>query len=188
MNQFLIVEDEPAASRALSTTLAIQGLGRSDTAFTANDARNAVRAKVYEIIFLDINLPEPMGEILLKEFLALRPTQAVVMVTGLNEAEVAVRCLQLGARDYLTKPCSPVRIGEAVARARQPVRTLLTPGSQLPSVDDVTDVVIQAALERTDGNLTHAALLIGMSRSGLAKRLAKRQPGRGADGLPPRSS
>jgi DNA-binding NtrC family response regulator len=186
MSQFLIVEDEPAASRALSTTLAIQGHGRSDTVFTAEDARTAVRSRAYEIIFLDINLPEPVGEALLQEFLALRPTQAVVMVTGLNEAEVAVRCLQHGARDYLTKPCSPARVTEAVTRARQPVRSLLTPGDQLPSVDDVTDAVIQAALERTEGNLTHAAQLIGMSRSGLAKRLAKRGPVRGTD--PPSSN
>jgi len=177
MNLFLIIDDEPAASRALSTTLAIQGLGRSDTASTAEAARSAVRTRSYEIIFLDINLPEPLGEVLLQEFLTLRPTQAVVMVTGLNEAEVAVRCLQLGARDYLTKPSSPARIREAVERARQPVRTLLVPGSQLPSVDDVTDAVIQAALERTEGNLTQAAELIGMSRSGLAKRLAKRPVG-----------
>ncbi len=173
MNLFLIVEDEPAASRALSTTLAMQGLGRCDTAFTAEEARRAVRAKNYEIIFLDINLPEPLGEVLLAEFLALRPTQAVVMVTGLNEAEVAVRCLQVGARDYLTKPCTSERIAEAVRLARQPVRTLLMPDRQLPSVDEVTDAVIKAALDRSKGNLTHAAQLIGMSRSGLAKRLGK---------------
>ena len=185
MNQFLIVEDEPAASRALSTALAIDGLGRSDTAFTADDARSAFRARTYEIVFLDINLPEPLGEVLLREFLDLRPTQAVVMVTGLNEAEVAVRCLQHGARDYLTKPCSPGRIAEAVNRARQPVRPLLTQDGQLPSVDDVTDAVIQAALERTAGNLTHAAQLIGMSRSGLAKRLAKRPAMRAMDGQLP---
>jgi DNA-binding NtrC family response regulator len=182
MNEFLIVEDELAASRALSTTLAIDGLGRSDTAATADAARSAVAARAYEIIFLDINLPEPVGEVLLKEFIALRPNPAVIMITGLNEAEVAVRCLQLGARDYLTKPCSPSRISEAVARARQPARPLVTPGAQLPSVDEVTDAVIKAALERTDGNLTHAAQLIGMSRSGLAKRLAKRLTLRSGDG------
>lgn len=177
MNPFLIVDDEPAASRALATTLAIQGLGRCDTAATADAARKAVAAQAYEIVFLDINLPEPAGETLLQEFLAQRPEQAVVMVTGLNEAEVAVRCLQRGARDYLTKPCAPTRIAEAVARARQPSRSVLPSGSdgQLPSVDEVTDAVIIAALERTDGNLTAAAELIGMSRSGLAKRMAKRQ-------------
>lgn len=175
MNPFLIVEDESAASRALATTLAIQGLGRSDAAATADEARRAVRRQAYEIIFLDINLPEPVGETLLKEFLELRQSQAVVMVTGLNEAEAAVRCLQSGACDYLTKPCTPARVAEAVGKARRPTRSLVLPDGQLPSVDDVTDAVIQAALERTDGNLTHAAQLIGMSRSGLAKRLAKRQ-------------
>ncbi len=174
---FLIVEDETAASRALSTTLAIQGLGRSEAVFTADDARRAMRAKSYEIVFLDINLPEPVGEILLKEFLAMRPAQAVVVVTGLNEADIAVRCLQAGARDYLTKPYSAVRISEAVARARQPKSTLVAPDGQLPSVDDVTDAVIEAALERSEGNLTQAALMIGMSRSGLVKRRAKRMNG-----------
>lgn len=181
MNPFLIVEDEPAAGRALHASLAIQRLGRADLAANAEDARQAVRANAYEIIFLDINLPEPLGEVLLQEFLAKRPGQAVIMVTGLNEAEVAVRCLQQGARDYLTKPCSPARLRAAIDRARQPTRMQLAPDGQLPSVDDVTDAVIQAALDRTDGNLTHAAQLIGMSRSGLAKRLAKRQSLRGAE-------
>ena len=180
MNPFLIVDDEPAAGRAMHASLAIQGLGRADLAGNAEEARRAVRMTTYEIIFLDINLPEPLGEVLLQEFLTLRPGQAVVMVTGLNEAEVAVRCLQHGARDYLTKPCSPARIRAAVDRARQPARMQLTADGQLPSVDEVTDAVIQAALDRTDGNLTHAAQLIGMSRSGLAKRLAKRQNLHGA--------
>jgi ActR/RegA family two-component response regulator len=103
------------------------------------------------------------------------------MVTGLNEAEVAVRCLQLGARDYLTKPCSPARITEAVGRARQPGRAVLPPVGPLPSVDEVTDAVILAALERTDGNLTHASQMVGLSRSGLAKRMAKRMPGYGVE-------
>lgn len=175
MNPFLIIDDEPAASRALGATLAIQGLGRADTAASAGDARRAVQARHYEIIFLDINLPEPLGETLLREFLAQRPGQAVVMVTGLDEAESAVRCLRAGARDYLTKPCSPARVAEAVARARKPMQPLLEAEGQLPSVDDVTDAVIRAALDRTEGNLTQAAQLIGMSRSGLAKRLAKRR-------------
>ena len=174
---FLIVEDETAASRALSTTLAIQSLGRSEIASSADAARRAVQASAFEIIFLDINLPEPVGEVLLQEFLALRPTQAVVMVTGLNEADIAVRCLQNGARDYLTKPYSAARISEAVTRARQPKSTLVAPDGQLPSVDDVTDAVIEAALERSEGNLTQAALMIGMSRSGLVKRRAKRMNG-----------
>ena len=40
---------------------------------TADEARRAVRSRIYEVVFLDINLPEPLGEVLLKEFLELRP-------------------------------------------------------------------------------------------------------------------
>jgi DNA-binding NtrC family response regulator len=180
MSSFLIIDDETSAARALSTALAVMGLGRSDLAFSPDEARAAVRTRGYEVVFLDINMPEPIGETLLQEIIALRPTQAVVMVTGLNEAESAVRCLRLGARDYLTKPSTPARLAEAVERARRPATALLTPDGQLPSVDDVTDLVVEAALGRTGGNLTQAAQLIGMSRSGLAKRLAKRRrPGDG---------
>jgi DNA-binding NtrC family response regulator len=175
MSPFLIVDDEPSSCRALGTTLAIQGLGRADFAANAEKARSAVQAGHYEIIFLDINLPEPLGETLLAEFLALRPSQAVIMVTGLDQAEVAVRCLRAGARDYLTKPCSPTRVAEAVERARKPMQPIIEPDAPLPSVDDVTDAVIRAALARTDGNLTQAAQLVGMSRSGLAKRMTKRR-------------
>lgn len=176
MSDFLIIEDDAAAARALATTLAIQGLGRSDIVASAGTARAAVQTRAYDIVFLDLNLPEPVGEGLLHGILDLRPTQAVVVVTGLNDAEVAVRCLQRGARDFLTKPCSLARIVAAVVRSRRSVPPLVVDGA-LPSVDAVTDAIIQAALERTGGNLTQAAGLIGMSRSGLAKRLAKRGEG-----------
>ncbi len=175
MNEFLIIEDDLDAHRALQTVLAVQGLGRSDLALDATAARMAIAKHAYEMIFLDLNLPQPVGEQLLREILAQRPRQIVIVITGQNEVAVAVRCMQHGARDFLTKPCAGPRIVDSVMRARQPLLPRWANDGQLPSVDEATDAVISAAMLRTHGNLTQAAQLIGMSRSGMVKRLAKRR-------------
>ena len=175
MNEFLIIEDDLDANRALQTVLAMQGLGRSDMALDVATARAAIAKQAYEVIFLDLNLPQPVGEQLLREIISQRPEQVVIVITGQNEVAVAVRCMQHGARDFLTKPCSGPRIIDSVMRARQPLLPRAAGDGQLPSVDEVTDAVISAAMQRTQGNLTQAAQLIGMSRSGMVKRLAKRR-------------
>ena len=72
----------------------------------------------YDLVLLDLILPGPDGFCLLQEIKHRSPDQKVMVLSALVDVDTKVRCLDLGAVDYLTKP---FLVGELVARVR--VRT-----------------------------------------------------------------
>jgi DNA-binding response OmpR family regulator len=83
-----------------------------------------VRAREFDLILLDIMMPEMSGyEMLghLKADARLRDIP-VIMISALDEVETVVRCIELGAEDYLPKPFDPVllraRIGACLEKKR----------------------------------------------------------------------
>lgn len=78
----------------------------------------SAHAKAYDLVLLDIMLPELDGYEVLREFRKKRDT-AVIMVTAKGETFDKVLCLELGADDYLVKPFDPK---ELIARARAVIR------------------------------------------------------------------
>jgi CheY-like chemotaxis protein len=94
---------------------------------TANDGREALerlRAQAFDLVFLDIVMPEVDGYAVLAEVKAdpeLRHIP-VIVVSALDEIESVARCIEAGAEDYLTKPFDPVllraRINAGLAKKR----------------------------------------------------------------------
>src|SRR5690606_18548693 len=91
----------------------------------AGDGREALallRSQPFDLVLLDITMPEMDGyEVLLQ----LRSDEAlrhipVVMVSAIEEVDSVVRCLELGAEDYLGKPFNPLvlkaRVDASLAR------------------------------------------------------------------------
>ena len=94
---------------------------RIDFAVNCAEAYTKWDAKDYDIVMLDMQLPDGLGLDMLKKFRTAKPEQPIVMVTGINQAEVAVQAMKLGATDYLTKPidaglllCSLEKIEKAI--------------------------------------------------------------------------
>ena len=56
------------------------------------------------MLLLDINLPDGDGLSMLQKIKKLYPNLPVIMITGGNDLEVAEKCLQYGASDYMAKP------------------------------------------------------------------------------------
>jgi two-component system response regulator TctD len=83
-----------------------------DTANTAEEAKRKVKESHFNVLLLDLNLPDGRGPNLVRELLSIDPSVGVVALTGWgdvnNNLERAVR--QAGADEYLTKPASPVDI------------------------------------------------------------------------------
>jgi two-component system LytT family response regulator len=116
----IIVDDEPLARRGLRQMLA----PHSDFKVIA-EARNgveaisAVRSLHPDLLFLDVQMPEPDGFGVLKQIgPSLMPL--VVFVTAYDE--FAVRAFDAHALDYLVKPIQEKRFIEAVARVRERIR------------------------------------------------------------------
>lgn len=109
----LIVEDEAPLRNALVRHF-------SDIGFDVSSASNGVaaldqmRAKLPDLLLLDIRMPELDGPGVLTEMRRLGWQIPVVMLTASEDIEEARRCFQLGARDFLTKPVNLSFIEETI--------------------------------------------------------------------------
>jgi two-component system LytT family response regulator len=88
-------------------------------AATADEALSIIEAQEADLLFLDIQMPEKNGFDLLQ---AIRPPFPTIIFTTAFD-EFAVRAFEVNACDYLLKPISPQRLGDALERARQTANT-----------------------------------------------------------------
>ncbi|MEW6049712.1 MAG: sigma-54 dependent transcriptional regulator [Candidatus Zixiibacteriota bacterium] len=108
MARILIVDDEDNIRLSLKSALDRRG----HDVVTAADCRQAreFMSAPFEIVFLDVFLPDGSGLDLLKEFLTKRRGQTIVMISGHADIDTAVKAIRLGAHDFIEKPLSLDRI------------------------------------------------------------------------------
>lgn len=132
----LVIEDEKKLSDFIKKGLTQEGLS-VDTAYTAGEAAKQSLNGVYDIILLDVNLPDRDGFSVLKALREEGDTTPVIMLTARGSVDDKVRGLEAGANDYLTKPFA---FRELIARVRVLLRTLQAPTDVLTAGDLVFDV------------------------------------------------
>src|ERR687885_1947519 len=110
----LVVDDEPAIRQLLSRALTGHGF-TVDTAADGAAGLDMVERSPYDVVLLDVVMPGTPGTEVLPQVLERSPGQNVVMLSALGDPRVKVRCLELGAVDYVTKPFT---LAELVARLR----------------------------------------------------------------------
>ena len=115
----LIVDDEPLSRTALSDVLARRSdVEQYDVAEEATQALDRLRTRSYDVLLLDIHMPETSGLELIE---ALRKqggaVPAVIFVTAYHDH--AVEAFEMRALDYILKPFEPSRVHEALDRAAQ---------------------------------------------------------------------
>jgi DNA-binding response OmpR family regulator len=121
MNHILIVEDELQIATPLAKGLVANGF----LATIAGDGRTAieaVRSVNFELIVLDLGLPDIDGWVVLKELRASGLQIPIVILTARDEVRDKVAGLEGGANDYVTKPFS---FQELLARIRLRLRESL---------------------------------------------------------------
>lgn len=99
----VIVDDSPEISILLQAYLKNRHLS-SRPAHTANELFQLLREEEVALVLLDIGLPDRDGDEILAELVRNFPDLGIIMVTGSTDLQTALRCLRLGADDYLTKP------------------------------------------------------------------------------------
>jgi two-component system KDP operon response regulator KdpE len=123
--RILLVDDEPAIRRALRAPLVELGFQVAE-ASRGEEALQALRATIHDVVLLDINMPGIGGIETLRRIRAFAPRLPVLMLTVRDGEEEKVEALEAGADDYVTKPFSTreliARIRTAVRRVNAPVR------------------------------------------------------------------
>ena len=117
MAAILAIEDDWTVRTVLEHTLASAGHD-VDIAPGLSDGRQLLADGRYDLVLLDVNLPDGSGLDLLREIRAGRRStgMAVLVLTGMRQEDAVVRGLELGADDYVTKPFSPRELVARVSR------------------------------------------------------------------------
>lgn len=112
--RILIVEDERRMARGLQGLLTKQGYA-VDTVYTGSSGLDYALSGIYDLIILDIMLPEMDGLSVLRRLRSSGVEVPVLLLTAKSEVEERVRGLDCGADDYLSKPFDT---SEFLARVR----------------------------------------------------------------------
>src|SRR3989440_5103374 len=129
----LLVVDDDSLLRKLVT----EQLSRSDFAATpaasARECLQLLREADYDVVLLDIMMPDMSGLEALREIRRLEDPPEVVMLTADTSLATGVEAMRQGAYDYLTKPATLDEM-EAVVRKADEKRRLLKQNASLRSV------------------------------------------------------
>ena len=114
--RILIADDEEIVVRSCKRILA-NGDFQLESASDGFEALEKIAVGDYDMLILDIKMPKLNGLEVLQRVKETHPDIDVIMITGLNEIETAVKAMKLGAFDYLPKPFDPEELELVVARA-----------------------------------------------------------------------
>jgi DNA-binding response OmpR family regulator len=102
----LVVDDEENLRRTLALILQREGY-TVETAGSVKEARGCLEAGAYDLVFLDLKLPDASGLTLLPEMRSQYPEMPVLILTAHDKLGVALEAVRSGAREYLLKPVDP---------------------------------------------------------------------------------
>src|SRR3984957_17697406 len=114
----LLVEDDSSTAKAIELSLASEGI-ICDTTELGEEGLEIGKIYDYDIIILDLMLPDIDGYEVLRRFRAARVTTPILILSGLSGPDQKIKGLGYGADDYLTKPFNK---GELIARIQAIVR------------------------------------------------------------------
>jgi DNA-binding NtrC family response regulator len=119
--RILVVDDEADIRESLETLLELEDY-TTELAVDAGDAWRKLEKSKYDLILLDLMMPDRSGMDLLRDIRGRDTETPVIMLTAYGSVEVAVQAIKNGANDYFPKPWDNdkliIEIGHLIARNR----------------------------------------------------------------------
>ncbi|MHB9115388.1 MAG: response regulator transcription factor [Thermoleophilia bacterium] len=148
--RILLVEDEDRIASFVTKGLGSEGHA-VDRAATGREAIGLVRHEEYDLVLLDLLLPDANGRDVLRALRTETRTTPVLVLSALGEVEDKVELLDSGANDYLTKPFA---LAELAAR----IRALTRQDQERSDTIEVGDVVLDTRTRTVTRNGNRVAL------------------------------
>ena len=123
MPKILLIEDDISFCKLLERFL-IKKEYEVTIAFSADEARLAIKKESFDLILTDLRLPDSDGIGLMKEFKNSNPEIPVILMTGYSDVNTAVKAIKNGAADYISKPFNPDEVLLVITNALQSEATL----------------------------------------------------------------
>lgn len=115
-HRILLVDDEERFASSLKRILEFYGY-EITTALSGASAVQLLKTDSFDLLLLDVNLPDINGCDILEFVVSAKIPTTVVMLTGLSTVELAVRAMKLGAYDFLNKPINHDQLLKTIAKA-----------------------------------------------------------------------
>lgn len=145
--KYLLVEDNLELAEAVASRIRLDGHA-VDHAAQISEAHAFVAASEYDLILLDIMLPDGDGRSFLKQYRAQKNLTPVIVLTARSQVSDRISLLDLGADDYLTKPFDHA---ELQARCRAVLRRNAGSAHSVQTIGDVEFDAVSGHL-RVNGN------------------------------------
>lgn len=126
IQQVLVLDDEPVVRKGIQRALENRGMSVR-LASRGQEALDLMKHHAFDLVLLDIHLPDMDGVAVLKNIRATAPETPVIMITGYPAIDSAVHCIKLGALDYLVKPFRLDELDAALRKSVSPEALSLRP-------------------------------------------------------------
>lgn len=140
----LLIDDEADWLNSLALSLKVSaGINHVVKCSDSREVAQLLRQNAYSLVLLDLTMPHVSGEELLAHISERYPGLPVIILSGLNQIDTAIRCVKSGAEDFFVKTDERARVAAGVTRVlkqyqlrlenRKLTETLLQPDATLPA-------------------------------------------------------
>lgn len=178
----LLVDDDEAFRSTLARALNRRGFS-CVTAASVAEARAVLQQQTPIAAVVDLRMPGELGLVLIRELRQLSGEMRILMLTAYGSIATAVEAVRQGADDYILKPVDGSQVLEVLfpkelrddSEADSRMSSVISSSNSLEqaSLAQVEWEHIQKALLECDGNVTHAAKMLGLHRRSLQRKLEK---------------
>jgi DNA-binding NarL/FixJ family response regulator len=120
MARILLIDDHPMVRAGLRQILKEdRNIGEIGEAASAAEATELLRASDWDLVILDIHMPDRSGMEILRQVRTDHPRTKILVLSGLPERQYAVNAVKAGASGYLPKECAPQELLTAVRTVMQ---------------------------------------------------------------------
>jgi two-component system nitrogen regulation response regulator GlnG len=126
MPRLLVVDDEEAVCYSFRRIFSAEGI-EVETASTAAAGLKKARSGPFEVVILDVQLPDRSGLDLFRDMQALDPKRPIVFITAHGTTDTAIEAMKQGAFEYLVKPLDIARLTQVIERALEAAQLMHVP-------------------------------------------------------------
>jgi len=176
ISSVLIVDDDEVFRNTLKSAFEKRRL-RAWVASNESEAMGFFRENQPDLVLLDYRMPGLDGISVLREMHVYNPTPVYILLTGYGSLPMAVESMKEGADSVLQKPCD---VDAIISEAN---RLVEKKKKRVPGMDEsefrsynlniLERVGIEKALKATKGNVSKAALLLGIDRRTLQRKMKR---------------
>ncbi|WP_417458284.1 response regulator transcription factor CtrA [Kordiimonas sp.] len=170
----LLIEDDPTMTRSIELMLNAEGFNVYSTDL-GEEGLDLGKLYDYDIILLDLNLPDMHGYDVLKKLRTAKVNTPILILSGLTEMENKVKGLGFGADDYMTKPFHKeelvARIHAIVRRSKGHSQSIIKTGKLAVNLDTKTVEVASQRVHLTGKEYAMLELLSLRKGSTLTKEM-----------------